>query len=64
MGVFIVYTVDARSVTIIGCFSTHEAAHRCCERVERAGNPNVWMVCTSMDKNTIPHRVEVLSDTN
>jgi hypothetical protein len=55
---FIVYSIDSEAVTIIGVFSTHDAAFQCCERTERAGNKNVWMVLRSMDKNSHPHRIE------
>jgi hypothetical protein len=47
--VHVVYSIDDTVVTIVGVFSTHERAFACCEKVNKGGNSNVWMVARTVD---------------
>lgn len=60
MGCFIVYTVDASSVTIRGVFSNAQSAMDLFKKIEDSGNPNVWVVSRAMDsENPLPHKIEI-----
>jgi hypothetical protein len=60
MSCWVVYTVDASGVTIVGVYTHFKTAFDLCEKIEHSGNKNVWVVNRAMDSpNPLPHRIDI-----